>query len=379
MPRFASIDFRTILVLGSVLLGSPPAHSATPERVAYLNNGYAPVRSLREIAGQYFAAGDNGTLCSSSDLVSWQRNSIGTTGNLTDIQRINQTIVVVGDSGRILVSNADSLSFHAVSSGTTNGLKKLVVGTASLIAVGDSGTILSSSDGKNWNMQITDPPANLTAGVFAAGKYLVVGDTAAFLSTDGRDWQHTNDPTGGTCTSNFFNSVTYFGSRYLGVGRANLTISLDSGQSSWSAGSCKPYCGYYDVAIVDERLVAVGYVIQFYRNGKFGGLVEMPSIDTMGMLTLSGSSYYVGTSPWSNFYTILPVPDGFLTAGDGGNIYFFRTSPARVTNRSQSPRAVALRNPRSTRQVFMGRVVLRTASGVFSITGQKRTSNTLSH
>lgn len=198
------------------------------------------LRSLTQVAGTFFAAGDAGTILSGTDGISWTPRPSGTTNNLNGITH-GGIYVAVGDSGTILIS-ADGSTWTTITSGTTSILRQVSSIGNTYVAVGDSGTIATSVDGgTTWSVQtITGAPnltgvaanlqhatldsigLSLTGTALAANSRFVTIDSAgnAYTSTDGLTWS------GAIATgAASLNALVSSGFGYVAAGNSGATVT----------------------------------------------------------------------------------------------------------------------------------------------------------
>jgi hypothetical protein len=124
----------------------------------------------------------------------------GTTSTLYDVAVSSDGLlwVAVGALGTILTST-DAVTWETQTSGTTYPLRRVAHNGSQWVAVGLYGTILTSSDGETWTSQSSGVSAPLY-GVDhdAAGLWVVVGYSGTILSSsDGATWESVNSPTSG--------------------------------------------------------------------------------------------------------------------------------------------------------------------------------------
>ena len=98
---------------------------------------------MRFIGGQLVAAGQNGTLLTSTNGRDWQRRDSGVTHWLNDVQWLDNTFFAVGNQGTVLTSS-DAMTWS--DRGTITGKSLFGAATAGgmLVTVGVEGIILRS-------------------------------------------------------------------------------------------------------------------------------------------------------------------------------------------------------------------------------------------
>jgi len=205
---------------------------------------------------QYIVIGGrvNGVIVTSTDLVNWQSEIVGENTRLRGIaygQVSNNppappspVYVIVGDNGSILTS-PDAITWTTVNSGTGMALLDVLWDNyrKQFIAVGGGtagGIILTSNDGQNWNQVqpgfsllhilqgicINNDPASINYK-----KLVIVGDAGTiYTSTDGTSWSQITSPTDQQLLAVAYNT-TY--SKYVAVGSQG-TIMTSAAGNNWT-------------------------------------------------------------------------------------------------------------------------------------------------
>jgi photosystem II stability/assembly factor-like uncharacterized protein len=86
----------------------------------------------------------------------------------------NNIFVAVGDNGTILTST-DGVSWTRRTSPTTQGLYSVTYGNGLFVAVGNNGTILTSTDGVNWTQRTSGTSNDLYGVTYGNGIFVAVG------------------------------------------------------------------------------------------------------------------------------------------------------------------------------------------------------------
>lgn len=195
------------------------------------------LRSLTEFAGTFFAAGDAGTILSSTDGINWIPHTSGTINNLNGVAH-GGIYVAVGDSGTILTS-IDGNTWITQTSGTANNLRQVSSVGKIYVAVGDAGTIVTSKDrGATWAV-ITLPGMPNLSGVAAESRHdtslvpdplLGFTPNAQFVAVDsaGNTYTSPNGITwsGATVTgASNLNALVSSGFGYVAAGNAGVTLT----------------------------------------------------------------------------------------------------------------------------------------------------------
>ena len=146
-------------------------------------------RSLRDVAyggGTFVAVGEGGTILSSPDGVTWAWHDSGTGYALNGVGYGQGIFVAVGDGGVILTS-PDGQTWGMKDSGTHQGLNKIAFGKDSFVAAGRNGTLLTSPDGTVWTLQASGTHVDLDGIAYGKNTFVVVGETI-LTSSDGNAW-----------------------------------------------------------------------------------------------------------------------------------------------------------------------------------------------
>jgi photosystem II stability/assembly factor-like uncharacterized protein len=156
-------------------------------------NGISP-RQLYDAAygaGRYIIVASKGKIfASTGNLQSWSAVASPTTDRLEGVTCMNGVFVAVGENGTILTS-FDGLSWSNQTRGVNYDLDGLAVANGLAVAVGKGGTILTSTDGTTWNYILAPGvPAELHGVGYGNGKWVAVGDGPnIFISTNGQNWE----------------------------------------------------------------------------------------------------------------------------------------------------------------------------------------------
>jgi hypothetical protein len=176
---------RYLLPAGSMLVTST---NAQDWEVLQLNVG------VHEIAfgdGLFAGAGDQGTVITSTDGVSWRLANSGTSNRLNSVSFGGHRFVAAGNNGTILTSTNGQEWLLAQA--PTNGiLLSVAYSDGVFVCVGTGGTILNSSDGLKWNLARS--PTTVTLQRIAAGNeiFAAVGPGVILTSTNGVSWTRIN-------------------------------------------------------------------------------------------------------------------------------------------------------------------------------------------
>ncbi len=260
----------------------------------------------------FVAFGDQGTVAWSRNGVSWTQGGTGKTNGLyAAVSTADHTFVAVGAGGAVFTST-DGMNWAAGNSGTNVTLRGLGYNTSYanpglLVAVGDDGTILTSPDsGLTWTAQnsgVTDP---LYACLYAplAGVY-VVGDSPALASPDASHWTQYGSG------SYPFHGLAFGDGTFVGVGELGA-IQASADGSTWTGRTSPTTSGLYGVTLANNSFLAVGQLGTIIGSAPylaFGSLNSGTSTNLTGLAVGAGltTSNMVAVGEGG---TILSSPDG---------------------------------------------------------------------
>jgi photosystem II stability/assembly factor-like uncharacterized protein len=232
----------------------------------------------------YFAAGQDGTIVTSSDGINWKQLDSGTPQSFRKISYGNGKLVAVGDmativysadtgktwnssndilgfasetfdginfindkfyatswgnSGGSLLQSSDALNWtEAKKLSSLNGYFNFIYGDSVYLAVGDNGSIKLTSDLVNWNEYFASNSITLYDIVYCKGLYVAVGSDSVFTS-GGLFWSDS----GLTWNSvSFAPNVSLFGvtcgdNEFIAVGSSGLILKSNDGKTWAMTGS----------------------------------------------------------------------------------------------------------------------------------------------
>lgn len=138
----------------------------------------------------YVAVGDNGTLSTSTNGVSWVAPTAKPSDFTTALRAVAATggsgarWVAVGDNGASLISS-DGATWRrgATPAEGARALRGIASNGAKFVAVGDGGTILESTDGSAWSERtLSTFSENLQAVAYSSrGYFIAVGDNGSVV------------------------------------------------------------------------------------------------------------------------------------------------------------------------------------------------------
>jgi hypothetical protein len=210
-------------------------------------------QSLKDVSyggGIFLAVGEGGTILSSPDGVVWTPRNSGTGYDLNGVGYGQGTFVAVGDQGTILTS-PDGSTWAAGDSGTHQGLKKVAYGSRTFVAVGGNGTLLTSPDGAAWTARNSRTRGHLEGIVYGKKTFVAAGD-AILTSPDGIGW--TERAAG---MSHRITGVAY-GSGVFAAVADNGVILTSSDGSEWTQRDSGTHLTLFGIAYGKEKFLASG-------------------------------------------------------------------------------------------------------------------------
>jgi len=242
--------------------------------------------------GIFVAAGESGTLYTSSDGTAWEERGSGAKQSLRDVVYGSGTFVAVGGGGTILTS-ADGLTWTLQPSGTGLDLHGVGYGRNTFVAIGDQGSILTSSDGSAWAVWNSGTHPLLKKVAYGGGTFVAVGGNGIILtSPDGAAWTVRNPGTYGP-----LEGIAYGKKTFVAVGEAILT-SPDG--ATWTERAAR----------TNHRLFGVAY-----GSGVFAAVADNGAILTSS----DGSEWTLRDSGTHlNLTGIAYGKERFLASGEKG-------------------------------------------------------------
>jgi hypothetical protein len=278
---------------------------------AVLTKKFSTDNSLKSIVyngKQYVAVGDEGTLITSDDAVSWtKQDSVAT---IWDVSFGKGHFVAVGDAGRILTSE-DGLKWQRRSSGTTGVLYCIAYGNERFIAAGSLGQIVNSSDGITWDKPIRPTGTTFRKLIFAKDQFIAIGDdNKIYFSANGIAWKKKDLGTDAYNADSFL-GIAFGNGQLITVGTSartvESTILTSADFNSWKRRTYDLVESLIDIAYGNNMFVAVGYdgAIFSSRDGSEWVLRRLGTNDLRGVVFGDGRFVVVGDNK-----TILISTDG---------------------------------------------------------------------
>lgn len=167
----------------------------------------APAQTTNDLAAvcafgtNYFVAGGNATLLTSSDGTNWGNlfiptNVVPANDYISGLAASTNLLVAAGNLG-LLAFSPDGINWTKTVSGTTNWLFRVRWLNGWFVAVGENGTLLASTDGANWTARVSGTTNWLNDAVMISNTCYVVGNNGTVLaSTNWVNWTNIGTITG---------------------------------------------------------------------------------------------------------------------------------------------------------------------------------------
>ncbi len=276
-----------------------------------LTKKFSTDNSLKSIVysgRQYVAVGDEGTLITSADAISWtKQDSVAT---IWDVSFGKGHFVAVGDGGRILTSE-DGLKWARRSTGTTGAFYCIAYGNEKFVAAGSLGQIVNSSDGIIWSKPIRPTGTTFRKLIFAKDQFIAIGDdNKIYFSANGIAWEKKDLGTDAYNADSFL-GIAFGNGRLITVGTSSRTVEsailISADLNSWKRRTFNLVESLIDIAFGNNMFVAVGYdgAIFSSPDGSEWVLRKLGTNDLRGVVFGDGRFVVVGDNK-----TILISTDG---------------------------------------------------------------------
>lgn len=291
----------------------------------------------------WLAAGERGTLLSSTDGLNWTRRESGTDFALRGAIWDGTHFTLVGDGG-VILDSGDGILWTLQNPGTRASLEDVDGGGLGLMAVGEEGTVRFSADGQNWQdgtftagqrflgvatngsvfvkvgqrgnlLSSANNGASWTTrfsqenqtlnAVIHGNIFVAVGSQGTILSSsNGTSWTERSTP-----TTRDLRAVAYHGSEWRAVGQDGVILGSSNG-TNWQLVQSGPGTSLRGVTHNGNYWIAVGDrgTIWLSVNGNDWSAVPSPTKHTLHAITAGGgTTFAVGSSG-----TLLTSADGLV-------------------------------------------------------------------
>ena len=207
----------------------------------------------------FIALGNNGTILTSSDGVTWISRTSGTANRLWAATYGSSKFVVVGDSGTVLTS-PNGTTWTSRSSGASFQLMDVIFVSTFVTVGGYVGNLIyTSPDGVNWTSRSVQN-GQLKAIAYGNGFFVAggggTGDTLWISSDGGSNWSSKSIDTDGSTVQ----ALTFVNGFFLGVvAEKKVITSFDNG-TTWSTSSANTLNqSFMDVVYGNGIFLGIGH------------------------------------------------------------------------------------------------------------------------
>ena len=281
----------------AALAVAAPALSAFNLR--HTRTGAGTLWNIAGGGGQIVAVGDNGTILSSTDGLTWTPRDSGTNAWIVGVTYGAGQFVAVADGGLILTSPDGVVWTPVQSSGTLQRLNNVIYADGKFVVVGEAGTILTSTDARVWTPRASGVTTwlyglayNTTIKHFAAS-----GESGVILySADGATWNRL--PVDGlTAHIQAIVAVDSY-AQFVAIGHEGVCVSVHQNQLVLKTGeSLVTWSG--EVSNTGNSSWLVGLVTganALFANGDLGRIITaMDSNGPWYTLDAGTTSYLLGS------------------------------------------------------------------------------------
>lgn len=256
-----SVQYGTWLTVGVRLKGSTPMGS-----IILSGNGSSWTESdpdvspqiLRCIArntSQTIVMGESDTIITSSNLFNWNKISMGSYRDFTDVVWNGSFFTAINSLGKVLTSVNGTV--WAEKADLRCMLQGLCWNGNQFLAVGDTGAIFTSANAVQWTPRQSNTTSVLYSAAWNGVRYVIVGENATTLtSTNGIAWSEQQLSSISAFTRLF--SVSYNGAQFMVCGENGTLLSSYNGLN-WNIINCGTTANLYSIACKDaQNMVTVG-------------------------------------------------------------------------------------------------------------------------
>ena len=201
---------------------------------------------------QWVAVGEQGTILTSPDGISWTKRPSGfPTRWLVSVGYGAGVWIAVGEGGLVLTS-PDALVWTPRASGTTARLNGIAYGGGRWIAVAESGELITSTDSVTWT-KLSPSTDRLRGLLYAYGQFVITGDNGLMRTTI-----DTTDYAANVLPGGFFvESVAYGRRAFVAVGEDGYAIT-STDAVTWSSLASGTAAYLRGITFFNGQFIAVG-------------------------------------------------------------------------------------------------------------------------
>ena len=265
----------------------------------------------------------------------WDGVSIDTDFDLNDVVAINSTAAMaVGENGKIFTTSNSGTNWSESESGTINDLNSIDFLDV-VIVIGDSGIVLVN-EGSSWIDNSISNASNLYD--VSVVSYSSFNDSLIFVSgMNGEIWKWSNgswiDLSGATGVNSDIYGIDFVNETHgIAVGEDGLIIVTENGGLSWEPSDIPESVNglsFYDVAFINPiRAFVAGENGTFMRSSGTGD----SSIGYNWVVWDTGSTSTIKAISYSSINKVWIVGDNNFIAltKDGGKSFFNQSQPQTI-------------------------------------------------
>jgi hypothetical protein len=210
------------------------------------------IHALAHDGSTFVAAGEHGTLLTSTDALTWEVANASVSGRLAAVVWTGTQFVAAG-AGGALVTSPDGESWTSQVSPTRLAWRAVAWDGARLIAVGEAGAMATSTTGSAWSLVRPGVLRDLHGVAAGGGLIVAVGEQGTLLtSVNATTWTSI-----APVTTQKLRAVAHNGARWVAVGDGGTLITSVNG-STWVSGSSGVGTGLRGLFWTGTVFVAVG-------------------------------------------------------------------------------------------------------------------------
>ncbi|YCM46677.1 hypothetical protein V2O64_11665 [Verrucomicrobiaceae bacterium 227] len=234
---------------------------------------------ITELNGKWIAAGEYGTILSSTDAQNWTLHPTGYDKSITDVAYGNGIYLALGSDNRHILTSPDLETWTIDRPANVPfNPKGILFRSGKFWLVGSDSSVCTSLDGLTWEQSKIDDDFRFLRGLsYGGGLYMVIA-TDAYIATspDGITW--TERPTGITFedgNKDSFLSSQYLNGRYV-IGGAEGTLLSSPDAVTWTQHPTPSESWVFDVKFYDGNYYLLGRG-KIYRSPDLETWEEIPT------------------------------------------------------------------------------------------------------
>lgn len=288
-------------------------------------------------ASKYVLVGESGSIMTSTDAITWTKQTSPTTATLNDITYTGSKFIAIGSGGTIITS-VDAVTWTSQTAVTTESLKSIcIVYGSTYVVVGTNGCIMTSTNAINWTIQTSNTTNELNSVCFAYNKLVATGAAGTVItSPDAITWTARTSN-----TTSVLYSITYAASKFVAGGASGTIITSVDG-ATWTLQTAPTTSTIYNLKYINSQFYLLGSSGVILTSADAISWTAQSSTTTKALkrIIYANSKYVIVVNEAYNVLTsitgvswtlrntaVLPYLDEviyannqFLAVGDSGNI-----------------------------------------------------------